>query len=332
MYTQPYHTADLSKHSFLITGGAGFIGSNIIEYLLKHGARKVRALDNFSTGHRRNIEQFLPLPNFELIEGDITVLKDCTRASEGIDYVTHQAAMGSVPRSIKDPLSTHHSNATGFLNMLIAARDAGVKRFVYASSSSVYGDSPVLPKKESTIGHPLSPYAVTKQTNELYADVFVKNYNMEVIGLRYFNIFGPKQDPEGPYAAAIPLFINALLKNEAPVIFDDGEQSRDFTFVANAVQANIRAFFASEPLALNQVYNIAMGKSITVNELFKFIREFTGATVSPVYKEKRRGDIRDSLADVSKANKLLGYSPSTDTREGLKQTIAWFKEHIYVNK
>jgi UDP-N-acetylglucosamine 4-epimerase len=324
MYTTPYHSNDLSKLSFLVTGGAGFVGSNIVEYLLKQGAKKVRVLDNLSQGYIENLEEFNNNPAFEFIEGDITSLDDCRNACDGIDYVTHQAALGSVPRSIKTPEKTNAANVDGFLNMLIAARDANVKRFVYASSSSVYGDSPALPKLEQNIGKPLSPYAVSKYVNELYADVFHKCYGMEVIGLRYFNIFGPKQSPKGAYAAVIPLFIQGIFDNEAPYINGDGEQTRDFTFVENAVQANIRAMFATNPKAVGQVYNIAVGDRITINFLFDELARLAGSTLKANHRDDREGDIRDSLADISKARELMEYNPLIKVGEGLKITLDWF--------
>jgi UDP-N-acetylglucosamine 4-epimerase len=324
MYTTPYHSNDLSKLSFLVTGGAGFVGSNIVEYLLKQGAKKVRVLDNLSQGYIENLEEFNNNPAFEFIEGDITSLDDCRNACDGIDYVTHQAALGSVPRSIKTPEKTNAANVDGFLNMLIAARDANVKRFVYASSSSVYGDSPALPKLEQNIGKPLSPYAVSKYVNELYADVFHKCYGMEVIGLRYFNIFGPKQSPKGAYAAVIPLFIQGIFDNEAPYINGDGEQTRDFTFVENAVQANIRAMFATNPKAVGQVYNIAVGDRITINFLFDELARLAGSTLKANHRDDREGDIRDSLADITKAQELMEYNPLIKVGEGLKKTLDWF--------
>jgi UDP-N-acetylglucosamine 4-epimerase len=324
MYTTPYHSNDLSKLSFLVTGGAGFVGSNIVEYLLKQGAKKVRVLDNLSQGYIENLEEFNNNPAFEFMEGDITSLDDCRNACDGIDYVTHQAALGSVPRSIKTPEKTNAANVDGFLNMLIAARDANVKRFVYASSSSVYGDSPALPKLEQNIGKPLSPYAVSKYVNELYADVFHKCYGMEVIGLRYFNIFGPKQSPKGAYAAVIPLFIQGIFDNEAPYINGDGEQTRDFTFVENAVQANIRAMFATNPKAIGQVYNIAVGDRITINFLFDELARLAGSTLKANHRDDREGDIRDSLADITKAQELMEYNPLIKVGEGLKKTLDWF--------
>lgn len=325
MYTRQYHSDDLSKYNFLVTGGAGFVGSNIVEYLLTFGAKKVRVLDNLSNGHIENLTEFESNPAFEFIEGDITKLDDCRNACEGIDYVIHQAALGSVPRSIKTPELTNAANVDGFLNMLIAARDANVKRFVYASSSSVYGDHPALPKLEDNIGNQLSPYAVSKYANELYAGVFHKCYGMEIIGTRYFNIFGPKQNPYGPYAAVIPLFILGIFKNEAPYINGDGEQTRDFTFVENAVQANIKALFTTNPKAFGQVFNIAVGERISINYLFEELARLSGSDLKAEHREDRAGDVRNSLADISKAKELLGYDPQIRVRDGLKLTLDWFK-------
>jgi len=321
-----FHTVDLSKHSFLVTGGSGFIGSNIVGYLIQHNAGLVRVIDNLSTSKVDNLAPFRSLTNFEFLDKDITDSDNCEKACKGIDYVTHQAALGSVPRSIKYPLATHANNATGFLNMLNAARLAEVKRFVYASSSSVYGDSPSLPKKEDEIGKPLSPYAVSKLTNELYARVFANVYNMPVIGLRYFNVFGPNQSPEGMYAAVIPLFMHSLMKNESPLIDGDGEQTRDFTYVENAVQANIKALFTDNNDALNNIYNVAVGERVTINQLFNIIAELTSSKVKPIHREPRAGDIRNSLADISKAKKLLGYEPQVLVKEGLTRTMKWFNE------
>ncbi|HRU60286.1 MAG TPA: SDR family oxidoreductase [Bacteroidia bacterium] len=328
MSSSPFHPGSLRDTSFLVTGGSGFIGSNIVHYLVRHQAGKIRILDNLLTSSIANLEPYLNLPNVEFIEGDIRDLDTCHKACKGIDLVTHQAALGSVPRSVRDPLATHAINATGFLNMLIAARDAGVKRFVYASSSSVYGDHPVLPKREDETGNPLSPYAVSKKTNELYARVFAETYGMQIMGLRYFNVFGPNQSPDGPYAAVIPLFMKAALDKTAPNIDGDGEQTRDFTFVENAVQANIRALFTPDPEANNRVYNVAIGERITVNELYDIIAELTGSEVRPTYRERRAGDIRDSLADISLAKKHLGYQPTVRIREGLQQTLAWFRQTV----
>ncbi len=321
MYENKYHKEDLSQLSFLITGGGGFIGSNIVEYLLKYGAKKVRVLDDFSNGHRKNLTEFHDNPAFELIEGDIRDLQTCMNAMKGIDYVSHQAALGSVPRSINDPATSNAVNISGFLNMMIALKDSpSVKRMVYAASSSTYGDSKVLPKVEDTIGKPLSPYAVTKYVNELYADVFGKTYNTDVIGLRYFNVFGPKQSPDGAYAAVIPLFMQALVDQKSPTINGDGEQTRDFTFVDNAVQANIRGFFASEK-AKNQVFNVACGERISVNYLWDSLCDSANSDLKATYGPPRQGDVRDSLADISKAEELLNYKPQFTVKEGLK--ITW---------
>lgn len=327
MYETPFHNKDLSKYTFLITGGAGFIGSNIVEYLLKYGAKKVRTLDNFSTGLRKNIEEFINNPAFELMEGDIRDIEMCRQAVSGIDFVTHQAALGSVPRSIKDPITTNDVNVNGFLNMLVAARDARVQRFIYAASSSTYGDHPGLPKIEDKIGNPLSPYAVTKYVNELYADVFSKTYNFHTMGLRYFNVFGPRQNPHGPYAAVIPLFIEASLKNEAPVINGDGETSRDFTFVENAVQANIKALLGDN-VAQHQVFNIAFGQRTTLNELWEMICSISKKSVKPNYLPERKGDVKHSLADISKAQSILGYKPEISATEGLEVTVNWYKKDL----
>lgn len=315
---------NISNSSFLITGGAGFIGSNLVGYLLKHQAKLVRVLDDFSNGYRHNLVEFEKHPNFELIEGDIRNLETCMLAIEGIDYVSHQAALGSVPRSINDPATTNAVNISGFLNMMIALKSSSnVKRMVYAASSSTYGDSKSLPKVETVIGKPLSPYAVTKYVNELYADVFAKTYGTDTIGLRYFNVFGPKQSPNGAYAAVIPLFMQALKDNKSATINGDGEQTRDFTFVDNAVQANVKAFFADKQAA-NQVFNIACGERISVNQLWQYLQEAANSNLQPIYGPPRKGDVRDSLADISKAANLLAYKPQVTVREGLKRTWEWF--------
>lgn len=321
-----FHTQDLSKNSFLVTGGAGFIGSHIVAYLLEHGAGKVRVLDNLATGLQRNIDLFKDHPAYEFMDGDIRDFATCQKACEGIDYITHQAALGSVPRSVKDPVTSNEVNVSGFLNMLTAAKDAKVKAFVYASSSSVYGDEPNLPKVEERIGNPLSPYAVTKKTNELYADVFGKLYGIRVLGFRYFNIFGPRQDPNGPYAAVIPLFVSGIMNNTPVYINGDGGQTRDFTFVENAVQANIRGMLATNDDAFGEVYNIAVGENFTVNFLYESVRNILGLQHEATYREPREGDIRNSLADISKAQRLLGYAPTQRFMEGLQQTVAFFKE------
>lgn len=321
-----FHSVDISKRSFLVTGGAGFIGSHIVEYLLKHGAAKVRVLDNLSTGLQSNVDLFLDHPNYEFVLGDIRDVATCNAACKDIDHVTHQAALGSVPRSVKDPVTSNDVNVSGFVTMLTAAKDAGVKTFAYASSSSVYGDEPNLPKKEERTGNLLSPYAVTKMTNELYAGVFAKLYNMKVVGFRYFNVFGPRQDPNGPYAAVIPLFVSGIL-NETPVYINgDGGQTRDFTFVENAVQANIRGMLCENPDGFGEAYNIAVGDNFTVNFLYESIRDMLGKTHKATYREARAGDIRDSLADISKAQRLLGYQPTKKFLDGLKITVDFFKD------
>jgi UDP-N-acetylglucosamine 4-epimerase len=326
MTTGSFHNRPLATYRFLITGGAGFIGSNLVAYLLQHGAGHIRILDNLLTGSLKNIEHLLKEKNIEFIEGDIRDAATCESACQGIDFVSHQAALGSVPRSIKDPLATHAINATGFLNMIHASKNNGVKRFVYASSSSVYGDHAALPKIEDQTGNPLSPYAVTKKTNELYASVFARNYKLEVIGLRYFNVFGPNQSPEGPYAAVIPLFMQAALNGTSPAIDGDGDQTRDFTYVDNAVQANVRAFFAENPAAVDQVYNVAVGEKISIKAVYEMIASIAGSTAKAVHRESRAGDIRESLASISKAQQLLGYSPTVDVRKGLQYTMDWFRK------
>jgi UDP-N-acetylglucosamine 4-epimerase len=325
MFENKYHAGDLSESSFLITGGAGFIGSNLVEYLLKYGAKKVRVLDNLSNGYYENIKEFEDNPAFEFIKGDICDVETCAKALEGIDYVSHQAALGSVPRSIKDPVTTNTVNIGGFVNMLTAVYNNGkIKRMVYAASSSSYGDSAALPKVEGNEGKPLSPYAVTKWVNELYGDVYSKVYGLHTLGLRYFNVFGPRQSPDNPYAAVIPLFMKAASSNQAPRIFGDGETSRDFTFVENAVQANIKGMLNSGNLAQHEVINIAVGDKTTLNELWKHIAEEAGVEVSPVYEPTRKGDIKHSLADISKAKRIIGYTPAFRIKEGLKITYASF--------
>ena len=324
-YKKNYHAENLGNYSFLVTGGAGFIGSHIVEYLLGFGARKVRVFDNLSTGSIENIKPFLDHPSFEFINGDIRDLATCQQAVEGIDYVSHQAALGSVPRSIDDPITSNEVNISGFLNMLFASTKAGIKRLVYAASSSTYGDSPSLPKVEDVIGNPLSPYAVTKYVNELYADVFSRQYNFHSIGLRYFNVFGPRQNPNGPYAAVIPLFMEAALKQEAPFINGDGESSRDFTFVENAVQANIRAML-DPSVFRHEVVNIACGERTTLNELWNNIAEIAGINLKPNYRDFRKGDVRHSLASVEKANRLFGYEPVIGLKEGLATAFDWYKK------
>jgi UDP-N-acetylglucosamine 4-epimerase len=323
----------LRSSKILVTGGAGFIGSNLAEALLREGSRVV-CLDNFSTGKQENIKDFLTHPDFSLLTGDIRNADDCRRACEGTDYVLHQAALGSVPRSIKDPATSNDVNVGGFVNMLVAARDAGVKRFVYAASSSTYGDHPALPKKEDVIGKPLSPYAITKYVNELYAGVFADLYGMQTIGLRYFNVFGKRQDPDGAYAAVIPKFIKQLVKGDSPVINGDGSQSRDFTYIDNVVQINLLALLTDNPAALNTVYNVAYGESTTLNELFGqlslLLQELgiPAGEIRPLYGPPRAGDVQHSLASIEKARELLGYNPKYNLSEGLKQAITWYYENL----
>lgn len=322
-----FHSKDISNDTFLVTGGAGFIGSHIAEYLLMNGAKKVRVLDNLSNGFQSNLDSLRAYPAFEFIEGDIRNIDTCQQACKDIVFVNHQAALGSVPRSIKEPVYFNEVNVGGFVNMLKAASDNGCKQFVYASSSSVYGDEPTLPKQESRIGNCLSPYAATKRTNELYAQVFSGVYNMKLIGFRYFNIFGPRQDPDGAYAAVIPLFVKSILTNKPSYINGDGEQTRDFTFVENAVQANIKGMFAENNEAFNKVYNIAVGENFSVNYLYERIREYLKSDLAPIYREPRAGDIRNSLADISLAKKLLGYAPVRKFEDGLEETIEYFKRY-----
>jgi UDP-N-acetylglucosamine 4-epimerase len=317
---------DITQSSFLVTGGAGFIGSHIVAYLLENGARKVRVLDNLMTGLQSNVDLFSDNPAYEFVLGDIRDMETCKQACEGVDYISHQAALGSVPRSVKDPVTSNDVNVSGFLNMLTAAKDAGIKSFVYASSSSVYGDEPNLPKVEERVGNPLSPYAVTKKTNELYADVFAKLYGMKVIGFRYFNVFGPRQDPNGPYAAVIPLFVSGIINNTPVYINGDGLQTRDFTYVDNAVQANVKGMLCENEAAFGEVYNVAVGENFTVEQLYSDIRGILGIEHEATYREARTGDIRNSLADISKAKNLIGYDPRYRFADGLKLTVQFFKE------
>jgi len=321
-----FHNKDLAGKSFLITGGAGFIGSHITEYLLTHGAGKVRVLDNLATGSEKNVAMFAANNRYEFIHGDIRDFETCQKACAGIDHVSHQAALGSVPRSVKDPVTSNEVNVSGHLNMLTAAKDAAVKTFIYASSSAVYGDEPNLPKREEKIGNLLSPYAVTKKTNELYADVFGRLYGMKIAGLRYFNVFGPRQDPEGPYAAVIPLFVSGIINKTPVYINGDGEQTRDFTYVENAVQANIRAMLSDNEDAFGLAYNVAVGEKFSVNFLFDSICSLLRMQHTPVYREPREGDIRNSLADISRAKGLLGYEPTERFKDGLKITVEYFKK------
>jgi len=332
MYNTPYHNQDLNNISVLVTGGAGFIGSNIVEYLIKYNIKKVRVLDNFETGFHHNIEEFKQFNNFELLEGDIRDLNTCKRAVDGMDYVLHQAALGSVPRSINDPITTNEVNINGHLNMLLAVKESNtVKRMVYAASSSTYGDSKKLPKVEETIGKPLSPYAVTKYVNELYADVFAKTYGIDTIGLRYFNIFGPKQDPNGAYAAVIPLFMKAIVDKKPPTINGDGLQTRDFTFVENAVQANIKAMLADKE-AGNHIYNIAVADRTSLIDLWNDLQQIANSNLDVNYGPDRAGDVRDSLANITKANNLMHYQPQFKLKEGLEKTFKWFvKNNLVIN-
>ncbi len=320
-----FHTTDLSTHSFLITGGAGFIGSHIAEYLLQHGAGKVRVLDNMVNGFSTNLDILKQYPGFEFIEGDIRNFETCLNACEGVDYISHQAALGSVPRSIKEPVYFNDVNVGGFVNMLKAAVDNKVKTFVYASSSSVYGDELTLPKTENKIGNCLSPYAATKKTNELYAQIFADVYGIKLIGFRYFNIFGPRQDPNGPYAAVIPLFVKGIIKQTPVFINGDGGQTRDFTFVDNAVQINIKGMLIDNEEAFKKVYNVAVGERFTVNNLYKACQTQLGSNFKATYRETRAGDIRDSLADISLAKELLNYQPVKKFEAGLIETIEYFK-------
>jgi len=328
-----------SARRWLITGVAGFIGSNLLEALLKLN-QQVVGLDNFATGYARNLEQVREAVgsqawhNFTNLEGDIRDLGDCRRACAGVNYVLHHAALGSVPRSIEDPLATHEANVTGFVNMMVAARDAGVERFIYAASSSTYGDHPGLPKVEEVIGKPLSPYAVTKYANELYADVFARCYGVTSIGFRYFNIFGPRQDPDGAYAAVIPKWIAQFIGGEPVYINGDGQTSRDFCYVENAIQANLLAATCENPLALNQLYNVAVAERTTLNELFELERALLldhfpwVRDYRPQYTGFREGDVRHSQADISKAQKLLGYAPTHRIGEGLKEAMDWYVENL----
>jgi UDP-N-acetylglucosamine/UDP-N-acetylgalactosamine 4-epimerase len=319
----------LSNSKVLVTGGAGFIGSNLIESLLNSG-NYVVCLDNFSTGKRENLKSFTDDINFRLIEGDIRNFSDCEKAVEDVEFVFHQAALGSVPRSIKDPVTTTDVNIGGFVKILFAARESGVKRFIYAASSSTYGDQPDLPKVENKIGNPLSPYAITKYVDELFASNFASTYGIEVIGLRYFNVFGRRQDPDGAYAAVIPKFIKMLMKHEVPVINGDGSVSRDFTYIDNVIQANHLAALVLDKTALNQVYNVAYGERTTLNQLFSYIRNMSArydkeiSKIEPHFADPRAGDIAHSLASIEKAKMFLGYSPDLSVGDGLEETVKWF--------
>ncbi|OFY62590.1 MAG: Vi polysaccharide biosynthesis protein VipB/TviC [Bacteroidetes bacterium RIFCSPLOWO2_02_FULL_36_8] len=321
MYKVKFHIKDLSNYNFLITGGAGFIGSHIVDYLISHKAGKIRVLDNLSNGKLENLKDFEGLSSLEFVEGDIRDLETCKQACRDIHYICHLAAVGSIPRSVNDPVTTNNVNINGFLNLLIAAKEAGIKRLVYSSSSSVYGDNKNFSKSESELGNPLSPYAVTKQAGELYAKVFSKLYNFEIIGLRYFNVFGPRQDPNGPYAAAIPIFINCIKNNQKPVIYGDGNQTRDFTYVENVVQANMLALFSDNKEAINEIFNVGVGERTSVNVLYKTLCEILGKNVEPSYVPPRAGDIKDSLADISKIIQYLEYNPRVRLRKGLEMML-----------
>ncbi|UII79906.1 SDR family oxidoreductase [Flagellimonas sp. CMM7] len=322
-----------SNYRILVTGGAGFIGSNLCEALINNG-NFVRCLDNFATGKRENLSHLMSNSNFELIEGDIRNSKDCQKACSEIDFVLHQAALGSVPRSINDPYTSNEVNVSGFLNMLIAARDAKVKRFVYAASSSTYGDSKNMPKIENIIGSPLSPYAITKYVNELYANVFSKTYGMETIGLRYFNVFGRKQDPNGAYAAVIPKFVMQLMDHKSPTINGDGSFSRDFTYIDNVIEMNVRSITSSNLKAVNTVYNVAYGERTSLNELVGLLKQYLGeydskiSTIDITYGPERKGDVPHSLASIDKAKKFLGYNPKFDIKHGLKHAVKWYWENL----
>ena len=323
----------MMEKTILITGGAGFIGSNLTEYFLAKGY-KVVVLDNFATGHRHNLAAVAAHPQFKLIEGDIRNINDCVVAVEGVDYVLHQAALGSVPRSIGDPVATNDVNVSGILNMLVAARDAKVKRFIYAASSSTYGDSQGLPKVEEVIGKPLSPYAITKYVNELYAEIFGKAYGLETIGLRYFNVFGRKQDPKGAYAAVIPKFVMQLMQHQSPIINGDGNYSRDFTYIDNVIQMNELAMTTTQPEAINTVFNTAFGDRNTLNDLVGYLKAYLGEYDESIknipieYGPNRAGDIPHSLASIDKAQRLLGYAPQFSLQQGLKEAVGWYWEHL----
>jgi UDP-N-acetylglucosamine 4-epimerase len=324
---------EIAKNTVLITGGAGFIGTNLCEYFLSKGYFVI-CLDNFATGHKHNITEFLQLKNFKLIEGDIRNLEQCKNAVIGVDYVLHQAALGSVPRSINDPITSNEVNVSGFLNMLVASRDAGVKRFIYAASSSTYGDSESLPKVEDIIGKPLSPYAITKYVNELYAEIFSNTYGFETIGLRYFNVFGRRQDPNGAYAAVIPKFVMQLMKHESPVINGDGNFSRDFTYIDNVIHMNELAMLTQNPEAINMVYNTAFGDRTTLNDMVSYLKvylsEFDSAIagIDVVHGPNRVGDIPHSLASIDKAKKLLNYNPKYSFQDGLKEAVKWYWNNL----
>lgn len=337
LYNSPYHSVDLSNYSFLVTGGAGFIGSNLVEYLLKYNAGKVRVLDNLSNGYLDNIKDFFCFSNFEFVEGDIRDLNTCINAVKDINYISHQAALGSVPRSILDPITSNDVNIVGFLNMLTAAKDSkSLNKMVYAASSSTYGDSSKLPKVEGEEGKPLSPYAVTKLVNELYADVFSRVYDFHTIGLRYFNIFGPKQNPNNPYAAVIPIFCKHFIENTVPTVNGDGNTSRDFTFVENAVQANIITLLGEQNsvnlddtiIKRHEVFNVACGDQVSLNEIINFLGEISKNKLNPIYGPNRRGDILHSKASIFKLKNEYNYMPKIKFKEGLEIVYEWYQTNI----
>ena len=328
-YNMIFNNEKIKDGSFLITGGAGFIGSNIVEFLIQHNAKKIRILDNLCNGFLKNIKDFLQLDNVEFIQGDIRDIETCVKACQNIDYVSHQAALGSVPRSINDPITSIQVNIVGFTNMLIAARDAKVKRFVYASSSSVYGDNISLPKVEDLIGKPLSPYSATKYMNEILADIFNKVYDckLQTIGLRYFNVFGPKQDPNGVYASVIPLFIQNILNNNPIYVNGHGKQTRDFTYIENVVQMNLLSLLTDNVEALNQVYNVGVGEQTSLLDLIEILKNINNAEIIPIYRDARPGDVLHSKADINKAIKFLNYQPTTFFKEGIIKTYHWYKNN-----
>ncbi len=322
------HIKEITNQIFLVTGGAGFIGSNLVSYLLDNGAKEVRVLDNLSTGNKDNLKEFENNTSFKFILGDITNYQSCYDACINVDGIFHNAALGSVSRSLEDPIATNHANVTGFITILTAAKNQQVKRVIYASSSSVYGDDLSTEKQEHITGELLSPYAVSKKTDELYAAIFYKSYGLPIIGLRYFNVFGPKQNPNGQYAAVIPIFISHILTNSSPSIFGDGTTSRDFTYIDNVVYANVLAMTTQNPEAINQVYNVAYGSSTSLNSLFEFIKVNLNSKLLASYKPERKGDIKNSLANINKAKKQLHYTPLVNIETGLAKTIEWYKHHM----